>query len=101
MRLGTAEQGGQLVRLMGRYGFEPAGEVLQPGTWQSGSLHHYGENLLIFMLVLATILLPRASRCFAATANWCIFRGQPLSAVTAGPGIIGATWGIRGHADDG
>jgi hypothetical protein len=23
---------------MGRYGFEPAGEVLQPGTWQSGSL---------------------------------------------------------------
>lgn len=54
MRLGTAEQGAQLVRLMGRYGFEPAGEVLRPGTWQSGSLHYYGESILIFMLVLAT-----------------------------------------------
>lgn len=54
MRLGTAEQGAQLVRLMGRYGFEPADDVLRPGYWQSGSLHHYGENILIFMLVMAT-----------------------------------------------
>lgn len=54
MRLGTAEQGAQLVRLMGRYGFEPAAEVIRLGYWQSSSLHRYGENILIFLLILAT-----------------------------------------------
>lgn len=54
MRLRTAEKGAQLVRLMGRYGFEPAGEVIRPGYWRSSSLHYYGENILIFMLVMAT-----------------------------------------------
>ena len=54
MRLGTAEQGAQFVRLMGRYGFEPAAEVVHLGYWQSSSLHHFGENILIFLLVLAT-----------------------------------------------
>ena len=33
MRLRNAEQGAQLVRLINRYGFEPAGEDLRPGTW--------------------------------------------------------------------
>ena len=54
MRLGPPEKSPQLVRLMGRYGFEPAAETVRAGYWRSGSLHHLGENILIFLLLLAT-----------------------------------------------
>lgn len=54
MSLGTADRGAQFVRLMGHYGFEPAGEVVRLGYWRSSRLHHFGENILIFLLVLAT-----------------------------------------------
>ena len=54
MRLGPVEKSPQLVRLMGRYGFEPAAEAIRAGSWRSGSLHHFDENILIFLLLLAT-----------------------------------------------
>lgn len=54
MSLGTVEQSAQLLRLASRYGFEPADEAIHLGYWQSGSLHRFGENILIFLLVLAT-----------------------------------------------
>ena len=54
MSLGTAERGTQFVRLMSHYGFEPAAEVIRLGYWRSCRLHHLGENILIFLLVLAT-----------------------------------------------
>jgi hypothetical protein len=52
MRLGTAEQSGQLARLAGRYGFEPAGN----GGFDLGltTLQRLAENIFICMLVLAT-----------------------------------------------
>ncbi len=52
MRLGTAEQSGQLARLAGRYGFEPAGI----GGFDLGlaMLQRLAENIFICMLVLAT-----------------------------------------------
>ena len=53
MRLGTAEQGAQLLRLTARYGFELA-EANQGGYCRSSGLHSVGESILIFMLVLAT-----------------------------------------------
>lgn len=53
MRLGTAKQGIQLLRLTARCGFEPA-EVDQAGYWWSRSLRNVGESILIFLLGLAT-----------------------------------------------
>jgi hypothetical protein len=49
MRLATAQQNPQLTRIMARYGFESA-------VWQAddtGSLRHIGENILMYLLVLA------------------------------------------------
>jgi len=54
MLLGTAEQSAQLARLSGRYGFEATAEPVPAGYWHSGSLHRFGENILMFLLVLAT-----------------------------------------------
>ncbi len=54
LRLGTAAQSAQLVRLSARYGFENADERPPDGHWHAGALHRIGENILIFMLVLAT-----------------------------------------------
>ena len=54
MRLGTAARGAQLVRIMSRYGFEPASDVVRLGAWRSSGLHQFGENILILLLVLAT-----------------------------------------------
>ncbi len=42
------------MRLSARYGFEPAAEPVPAGYWHAGGLHRIGENILIFMLVLAT-----------------------------------------------
>jgi hypothetical protein len=52
MRLGTAEQNGQLARLATHYGFEPA--VLDSDATARGTLQRIAENLFICMLVLAT-----------------------------------------------
>jgi hypothetical protein len=54
MRLGTAEQSAQLARLAARYGFEAIAEAVGADNFSSGSLHRLGENILIFLLVLAT-----------------------------------------------
>jgi hypothetical protein len=54
MRLGTTAQSAQLARLSARYGFEPAATPISGGYWHPGGLHRFGENILIFMLVLAT-----------------------------------------------
>jgi hypothetical protein len=48
MRVGTAEQTRQLARIAGRYGFEAA--AFQADT---GSLRQLGENIMIYLLVLA------------------------------------------------
>jgi hypothetical protein len=50
IRLGTAEQSAQLIRIASRYGFEAA----SPDTIQDGTLHRFGENIYLFLLVLAT-----------------------------------------------
>jgi hypothetical protein len=49
MRLGTAEQSEQLVRIVARYGFEAAADrkLGRPGV-----LHRIGDCIVIFMLVL-------------------------------------------------
>jgi hypothetical protein len=52
MRLGTAEQSGQLARLAGRYGFEPAGA--EGFDFGAGMVQRLAENLFICLLVLAT-----------------------------------------------
>jgi hypothetical protein len=49
MGLGTAGRGDQLVRLIGRYGFEPVGD---PGRSRF-TLRRLGENILTLLLVLA------------------------------------------------
>jgi len=49
MRLGTAEQSGQLARISSRYGFE-AGCVAE----EHGAIHRFGENIFLILLVLAT-----------------------------------------------
>jgi len=51
MRLATVKQNAQLVRIVARYGFEPAknSRVGRPGV-----LRLVGENLLMMLLVLAT-----------------------------------------------
>jgi hypothetical protein len=52
MRLGTAEQSGQLARLAGRYGFEPAGaNGFDIGI---GTAQRLAQNVFICLLVLAT-----------------------------------------------
>lgn len=50
MRLGTTEQTAQLSRISSRYGFE----AVATGTINSGALHRFGENIYLFLLVLAT-----------------------------------------------
>lgn len=52
MRLGTADQSGQLARLAGRYGFEPAGE--DGPDFTVASMQRLAENVFICLLVLAT-----------------------------------------------
>jgi len=55
MCLGTSEQSAQLIRLSARYGFEVAlGSVVTSGTSSLQMLHRIGENVFIFLLVLAT-----------------------------------------------
>jgi YkoP domain len=49
MRLGTVAQCQQLVRIAARYGFEST--AFQAAT---GSLRQFGENILMYLLVLAT-----------------------------------------------
>lgn len=51
MRLATAKQSAQLVRIVSRYGFEPAKDsrVGRPGL-----LRFVGENILMVLLILAT-----------------------------------------------
>lgn len=48
MRIGTAKQSQQLTRIAARYGFESA-------AWhaETGSLRQFGENILMYLLVLA------------------------------------------------
>lgn len=48
MRLGTVGQSQQLVRIAGRYGFESAAFRAE-----TGSLRQLGENILLYLLVLA------------------------------------------------
>jgi hypothetical protein len=51
MGFGTSQQGQQLARISGRYGFEPApksGSV----SW-GAAIHRFGENILISLMVLA------------------------------------------------
>jgi YkoP domain len=48
MRLGTVAQSQQLARIAARYGFESAGFRAE-----SGSLKQFGENILMYLLVLA------------------------------------------------
>jgi hypothetical protein len=50
MRLSTSERTDRLIHLSARYGFE---RVEEPAT-QEGFLHQFGENILLFMLLVAT-----------------------------------------------
>ncbi len=52
MRLGTAEQNGQLARVAAHYGFEPASSG--PAVFGPGMLKLLAENVFICFLVLAT-----------------------------------------------
>lgn len=62
LRLGPADYNAKLARIMAHYGFE------QPSTEldSSGAIHRFGENILIFLLVMAAnpaaIRLPALSR---------------------------------------
>jgi hypothetical protein len=58
MAFGTAEQSQQLLRMCGRYGFEPVA-VAEPAGWPA-RLHRLGENILLGMLILARN--PRSAR---------------------------------------
>ena len=49
MRLGTVAQSQQLVRIAARYGFEST-----DFRAETGSLRQFGENILMYLLVLAT-----------------------------------------------
>lgn len=51
MRLGTAEQSGQLARIAARYGFEPAGAASE--QFSAGTLKRFAENIFICLLVMA------------------------------------------------
>jgi hypothetical protein len=48
MGIGTVEQSQQLMRIAARYGFESAARRAE-----TGSLRHFGENILMYLLVLA------------------------------------------------
>jgi hypothetical protein len=52
MRFGTVQRNGQLARIAGRYGFEPAGAAAEASA--TAGLKRLAENLFIGMLVLAT-----------------------------------------------
>lgn len=49
LALGGSEQ--QMLRLMSRYGFEPALRAIAAARWER--VHRFGENLLISLMVLA------------------------------------------------
>lgn len=51
MALGTEGRGGQIVRMAKRYGFE---NVEDSSGETRGSLHRFGENILMLLLVLAS-----------------------------------------------
>jgi hypothetical protein len=51
MRLGTSDQSGQLARIAGRYGFEPAGS--EAADFGVAAAQRFAENLFICLLVLA------------------------------------------------
>jgi hypothetical protein len=74
LRLGTAEETGQITRIVARYGFETP-----PGAGPAGphALRRLGENILALMLVLATN--PRAARFTVlrrARATICLSRAR-------------------------
>jgi hypothetical protein len=56
MRLGTAEQRAQLIRMAAHYSFE----AVPFETNQDGALHRFGEHIYLLLLVLATN--PNAAR---------------------------------------
>jgi hypothetical protein len=60
--LGTAGHNAKLARIMAHYGFEAPG----PEIDSSGPIHRFGENILIFLLVMAAnpaaIRVPALSR---------------------------------------
>jgi hypothetical protein len=51
MTFGGSARGAQLGRLAARYGFEPVAAPPPRSPWQS--LHRFGENILISLMVLA------------------------------------------------
>jgi hypothetical protein len=51
MRIATAAQNAQLIRIMAHYGFEAA---VRGDAGNDGTIHRLGENFLMFLLVLAT-----------------------------------------------
>jgi hypothetical protein len=57
MALGTADRNKQSVRILGRYGFEPAPG---PDGAEAGYFHRLGHNALILLLILAAN--PNAAR---------------------------------------
>lgn len=102
MGLGTAERGAQLERLMGRYGFEPAAEVIHLGPWRSGSLHRFGENILIFLLVLATNPVAVGTPVLRRDRKLVYLSRAALERRYGGAwnaGMVVTTCGARGHAD--
>src|SRR5581483_4208491 len=52
MRLGTAEESSQLLRIAARYGFEARAQEGRPSVRQF--LHDFGENIFMTMMVLAS-----------------------------------------------
>ena len=52
MRLGTAEESDQLLRIAGRYGFEPTAQQGRRSVRQFW--HDFGENIFMTMMVLAS-----------------------------------------------
>jgi hypothetical protein len=50
MRLGTSDRTERLMHLSARYGFERVDERVM----EAGFLHQFGENILLFLLLLAT-----------------------------------------------
>jgi hypothetical protein len=51
MGFGTSQQGQQLARISGRYGFEPAPK--SGSVSRGAAIHRFGENVLISLMVLA------------------------------------------------
>jgi hypothetical protein len=52
MRLGTVEQSAKLSRIVSHYGFEAVAP--DAAIQEDGALHRFGENIYLFLLVLAT-----------------------------------------------